>query len=66
MAGLPSTRIVTATEVLNQIVNDIRDAPGVPKDPQRTIWAPPPAKRDPPSLDIQTAGKILRGLKIER
>ena len=59
IGGLPNVRIVTATQELNQIVDDIRDAPDAQKDP-------PLAIREPPPLAIHTVGKILRRSKIDR
>ena len=67
IAGLPNVRIVTATNELNQIVDDIRDAPGEPKNPPPAIREPPPlAGRDPPRPVIHTVGKILRVVKIDK
>jgi hypothetical protein len=67
IAGLPNLRIVTATNELNQIVDDIRDAPGESKNPPPAIREPPPlAGRDPPLPVIHTVGKILRGVKIDK
>jgi hypothetical protein len=59
ISGLPNMRIVTATDELNQIVDDIRDAPKARKDPPLVV-------REPPPLAIHTVGKILRRLKIDR
>ena len=67
IAGLPNVRIVTATNELNQIVDDIRDAPGESKIPPPAIREPPPlAGRDPPPPVIHTVGKILRVVKIDK
>ena len=67
IAGLPNVRIVTATNELNQIVDDIRDAPGESKNPPPAIREPPPlAGRDPPPPVIHTVGKILRVVKIDK
>jgi hypothetical protein len=53
VAGLPNTRIVSATTELNNITEDIRDAQSPPDEL-------PPAVRDLPSVVIHTVGKILR------
>jgi hypothetical protein len=66
IAGLPSARIVTATDELNQIVDDIRDAPGALKKPPLAIQDPPLASREPPPPVIHTVGKILRRSKIDK
>ena len=69
IAGLPNARIVTATDELNQIVDDIRDAPGASKEPPLAIREPPPpplASREPPPLVLHTVGKILRRSKIDK
>ena len=67
IAGLPNARIVTATDELNQIVDDIQDAPGASKKPPLAIREPPPlASREPPPLVLHTVGKILRRSKIDK
>ena len=53
VAELPNARIITATEELNQIIDDIRDAPDAPE-------APPLAIQKEPPLSIHTVGKVLR------
>lgn len=53
IAELPNARIITATEELNQITDDIRDA-------QDTLDEPPLVIQKEPPLDIHTVGKILR------
>jgi hypothetical protein len=66
VAGLSNVRIVTATDELNQIVDDIRDAPSAPKNPPLAVREPPPpAVREPPPLVVHTVGKILRRSKID-
>ncbi len=69
VAGLSTARIVSATDELNQIVDDIRDAPVVRKSPPPVIEeAPLVSSREllplPPS--IHTVGRILRGSKIDK
>ena len=67
IAGLSNVRIVRATNELNQIVDDIRDAPSAPKNPPLAIPEPPPqASREPPPSAIHTVGKIPRGSKVNK
>lgn len=67
IAGLPNVRIVTATDELNRIVDDIRDAPNAPKSPPLAVRESPPlASQEPPPRAIHTVGKLLRASKIDK
>ena len=59
IAELSKTRIVTATNELNQVADDIREAQPPPE-------VPTSATQREPRLIISTVGKILRWSKSDR
>jgi hypothetical protein len=67
VAVLPDVRIVSATDELNQIVDDIRDAPVLRKSQAPVVQEPSlPSRRELLTPAIHTVGKILRKSKIDK